>query len=612
MRVLLFGTYDAAAHPRVAVLRDGLREHGIDVDECNATLGLETAQRVAILRQPWRLPMLASRLARSWSRLTREARRHGAPDLVLVGYLGHFDVHLARRLFPRTPIALDHLVSGAATARDRGSAGGLVQAALRLLDRAALRAADLVLVDTDEHLADLPDGARRRGVVVPVGATREWFAAGGAASAGQPHKPLQVIFFGLFTPLQGAVTIAEAAALAGDDVRLTMVGRGQEVEAARQAASGASVVWIDWVPAGELPALVASHDVCLGILGTTPKAQRVVPTKVYQGAAAGCALVTSDTPPQRRALGDDALLVPPGDAGALGEALGRLAGDRDELLRLRAAALRRATAEFSPEAVLRPLVQRLQALGVRRGESLAPLTATATLRWAAVQPLLPPDAGDVVDVGCGQGAIGSRLAARYPHYLGLEPDPASAAVARARVAPHGGDVRTATTADLDPAERFDLICAFEVLEHLDDDLGALCEWLTHLRAGGCAVVSVPAYQHRFGPSDRLVGHLRRYSPAQLRSLLERAGLTDVAVRHYAFPIGYPLEALRHRVAARRLAQGAAGRSEAERTAASGRTFQPDGRAAALAYRTAVLPFLALQRRFPDRGTSLIAAGRLPG
>ena len=47
------------------------------------------------------------------------------------------------------------------------------------------------------------------------------------------------------------------------------------------------------MPAADLPALVAGHDVCLGIFGTGDKALRVVPNKVFQGAAAGCAIVTS-------------------------------------------------------------------------------------------------------------------------------------------------------------------------------------------------------------------------------------------------------------------------------------------------------------------------------
>ena len=59
MRVLLFGTYDVRAHPRVGVLAAGLARHGLDVRQLNAPLGIGTAGRVAVLRQPWRLPGFA-------------------------------------------------------------------------------------------------------------------------------------------------------------------------------------------------------------------------------------------------------------------------------------------------------------------------------------------------------------------------------------------------------------------------------------------------------------------------------------------------------------------------------------------------------------------------
>ena len=56
VRVLAFGTYDVRSHPRVGVLIEGLRASGDDVVEVNVPLGLDTAARVAMLRQPWRLP----------------------------------------------------------------------------------------------------------------------------------------------------------------------------------------------------------------------------------------------------------------------------------------------------------------------------------------------------------------------------------------------------------------------------------------------------------------------------------------------------------------------------------------------------------------------------
>jgi glycosyltransferase involved in cell wall biosynthesis len=358
MRVLLFGTYDVRAHPRVATLAEGLRAHGVDVDECNAPLGLDTASRVRMLARPWLVGGLLIRLLRRWLALARATRRTARPDAVLVGYLGHFDVHLARLLFPRTPIVLDHLVGAADTARDRRLAGGPRLFALRLIDAAALRAADVIVVDTEEHRDLLTARQRARALVVPVGAPGAWFGT----PEPRPDGPLRVVFFGLYTPLQGTPTIGAAlGALAAEPIEVTMIGTGQDEARTKAAAEGnPRVRWLDWVPAEELPGVVRSADVCLGIFGVGAKALRVVPNKVFQGAAAGCAIVTSDTAPQRRVLGAAAVLVPPGDPNALAAALRALAVDRTELARLRRESSTLAEAEFAAARIAAPLVSRLE------------------------------------------------------------------------------------------------------------------------------------------------------------------------------------------------------------------------------------------------------------
>ncbi|MDP9395814.1 MAG: hypothetical protein M3Q27_16795, partial [Actinomycetota bacterium] len=273
MRVLIFGTYDVSTHPRVAVLADGLRARGSDVDECNVPLGLDTAARVSMLQQPWRAPILLARLGRCWWRLARAARRHPAPDVVVIGYLGHFDVHLARALFPRATLVLDHLIFAKDTARDRRATGRLLAALLGRLDRAALGAADVVVVDTAEHRAEVPAPLRDKAVVVPVGAPQAWYHEGSARLGSTRSGPLRVVFFGLYTPLQGAATIGRALRLARDvDLDVTMVGTGQDRPATQvEAGEDPRVRWLDWVPAHELPALVAGHDVCLGIFGDRPQ-----------------------------------------------------------------------------------------------------------------------------------------------------------------------------------------------------------------------------------------------------------------------------------------------------------------------------------------------------
>jgi glycosyltransferase involved in cell wall biosynthesis len=365
MRVLFFGTYDARRHPRVLVLQEGLAELGDEVLECNVTLGIGTSTRVRMLRHPWLVPLIAIRLVTTWTRLWRQAKDLPPVDAVVVGYLGQFDVHLARRRWKKVPIALDHLTSAVETAVDRGRSKGTLLATLDRIDRSALRTADLVCVDTEEHLQTLPDEVRRRGLVVPVGASSAWFSPRPTAEA----PSLDVIFFGLYTPVQGPVVIGDAIRLLSEraGIRFTMVGRGQDYTATRRAAEGgAPTTWLDWVEAEELPSLVARHQVCLGIFGNGAKGTRVVPNKVFQGAAAGCAVVTSDTAPQRRALGDAAVFVPPGDPNALAEVLRALAASPARVQALRQAAAHRAEECFRPAVVVAALRDRLRTEVVSR------------------------------------------------------------------------------------------------------------------------------------------------------------------------------------------------------------------------------------------------------
>jgi glycosyltransferase involved in cell wall biosynthesis len=277
-------------------------------------------------------------------------------------------VQLARLLFRRATIVLDHMIFAADTAADRGESTSWKVRLLGALDRRALRSADLVLVDSEEHAALVPAELADRALVVPVGAPAAWFAAGESAGPRAEVDVLRVVFFGLFTPLQGAPAIGAALGeLAADPrIRVTMIGQGQDrPETERLAAANRSVEWVDWVPSARLPGLVAGHDVCLGILGTGAKAQRVVPNKVYQGAAAGCAVVTSDSRPQRAALGEAARFVRPGDSRALAAVLRELAADPAALEKLRAAALDRARERFAAPAVVGTLRTRLLGLPAR-------------------------------------------------------------------------------------------------------------------------------------------------------------------------------------------------------------------------------------------------------
>jgi SAM-dependent methyltransferase len=156
--------------------------------------------------------------------------------------------------------------------------------------------------------------------------------------------------------------------------------------------------------------------------------------------------------------------------------------------------------------------------------------------------------------------------------------------------------------------RADVVCAFEVLEHVEDDDAALRLWGTFLRPGGTLLISVPAWQRRFGPSDARVGHHRRYDRDQLRDLLVRSGYQDVRIFIYGFPLGYALEAAWDVVARSQRDSG----STQDRTSESGRWIQPPawfGWAPELVS----LPFRIIQRAFvrTDLGTGFVAMACKP-
>lgn len=362
MRICIFGTYDASHHPRIHTLSEGLRSHGHEVLACNAPLGVDTAGRVDAVSSPRGACTLLRRLLSSWVRLLWRSRRVRGVDAVLVGYLGVLDVLLARVRWPRTPLVLDHLAPVSGTGADRQLGGRIRGGLLAAVDATAERIADLVVVDTREHADALPPPHRRNAVVVPVGAPNRWFLR----PERRPVPPLRVVFFGLYTPLQGAPVIAHALRDlldGGVALEATMIGSGQELEAVREiAGTTPGIRWRSWVPSEELADLVAAHDVCLGIFGRTLKAMRVVPNKVFQGAAAGCAIITSDTPPQRESLGPAALYVPAGDPEALAGVLSELADDEELVWQARQEAHRWASQRFRPASVTEPLQARLVTL----------------------------------------------------------------------------------------------------------------------------------------------------------------------------------------------------------------------------------------------------------
>jgi SAM-dependent methyltransferase len=100
------------------------------------------------------------------------------------------------------------------------------------------------------------------------------------------------------------------------------------------------------------------------------------------------------------------------------------------------------------------------------------------------------------------------------------------APAVARLRGRGGQAAVGKVTCLPFADSsFDLVCALDIIEHVDDDDGALSEVSRTAKSGGTILMSVPLHAALWTSFDDFVGHKRRYEPPQLLSKLAQHHLT---------------------------------------------------------------------------------------
>ena len=138
-----------------------------------------------------------------------------------------------------------------------------------------------------------------------------------------------------------------------------------------------------------------------------------------------------------------------------------------------------------------------------------------------------------LDLGCGPGGFLSGLAVLCERVIAADFDGESLVGLAQRELPAHARSRVHVQAAALPFRdgALELVCLYDVLEHLDDDVGALREVRRVLAAGGWLALSVPAYPGLFSNNDRVVGHRRRYTRASLAAALAAAGFELVRNTH---------------------------------------------------------------------------------
>jgi SAM-dependent methyltransferase len=151
---------------------------------------------------------------------------------------------------------------------------------------------------------------------------------------------------------------------------------------------------------------------------------------------------------------------------------------------------------------------------------------------------LPPDAA-ILDAGTGTGANLRLLrAAGFTNVTGLDfsPEAIRHCAEKGLGTVQQGDLCALPFGD----DRFDLVLATDVLEHLDDDAAALAEIRRVLKPGGTALVTVPAFPSLWGLQDEVAHHRRRYRMGPLRGRVTGAGLECRQSCHFNYLLFLPI------------------------------------------------------------------------
>ncbi len=231
-------------------------------------------------------------------------------------------------------------------------------------------------------------------------------------------------------------------------------------------------------------------------------------------------------------------------------------------------------------------------------------SARRDIMRAVLGRVMSPDAGLVVDIGCGTGANIAALTDRF-ECAGIDPSEVAIDHARRRFPDvqflHG--IAPAGLGDL--ANRADAILLMDVLEHVEDDRGLLTELVDTLRPGGHIFITVPADMRLWTEHDVSHGHHRRYDAELLRSVWDGLPVTERLVSHYNSRL-YPIVRAVRAVSKRR---GHAGGEEGSDLSMPIRPANYVLRRIFLGERRRILGAIDASGRGYRRGVSLIAVLR---
>jgi len=127
----------------------------------------------------------------------------------------------------------------------------------------------------------------------------------------------------------------------------------------------------------------------------------------------------------------------------------------------------------------------------------------------------------ILEIGCGMGTNVEMLS-KYGYVDGVEP--AEIAISNCKKRFPNNKFFKKNIEELENKKKYDLICLFDVLEHIDDDLQALNTISDLLEDNGDILISVPAYMFMWSSHDESIHHYRRYTSTGIQEIVKKTNL----------------------------------------------------------------------------------------
>lgn len=152
------------------------------------------------------------------------------------------------------------------------------------------------------------------------------------------------------------------------------------------------------------------------------------------------------------------------------------------------------------------------------------------IAWAIARHF--PGARSLLEVGCGTGFVLAGIAAAFPalKLAGSEAAAAGLPFAASRVP--GAELMQMDARRLPFRDEFDVVGAFDVIEHIDEDRAVLAELRAAAAPGGGVLLTVPQHPALWSEFDARAGHVRRYRARELRRKVVEAGLEIVRMTSF--------------------------------------------------------------------------------